>query len=125
MKMKSSTGFASAALILGALCAVPAMAQTATGVPNPNTYYGRHHPFVERSDTYFDSHPEEEEALRKHPDLVDNHKWMKNHPDLQAYLASHPGVRHRIKSDPSAFMHREHRYDVSKEHWEQKHHEHE
>jgi hypothetical protein len=141
--VKYSFGFISAALFVGLLGAAPAMAQTATGVPmppNPMGNYGEHHPYAERANSYFDSHPQEAAELQKHPGLIDDPKYLHEHPDLESYLHSHPGVRNRFKSHPEAFMHREEHFNANynwnqhphhhmnqqqwnqaKEHWQQNH----
>lgn len=62
-------------------------------------------------DAFMDSHPEIAEQLKKDPSLVNNKKFVADHPALQQFLADHPGVREEIKENPSAFMYREQRYD--------------
>jgi hypothetical protein len=51
-----------------------------------------------------DSHPEIAEQLRKNPSLVNNEEFVENHPALQQFLASHPGVREEYKENPNGFM---------------------
>jgi GrpB-like predicted nucleotidyltransferase (UPF0157 family) len=62
-------------------------------------------------DRFMDSHPEIAEQLRKDPSLVDNKKFVEQHPALQQYLATHPGVREEYKENPTAFMRQEERFD--------------
>ena len=62
-------------------------------------------------DRFLDSHPEIAEQLRKDPSLVNKKEFVAGHPALQQFLAQHPGVREEIKENPSAFMHREQRFD--------------
>jgi len=62
-------------------------------------------------DRFMDSHPEIAEQLRRDPSLVNDQKFVKNHPELQEFLAEHPGVREEYKENPNAFMHREERFD--------------
>jgi hypothetical protein len=62
-------------------------------------------------DRFMDSHPEIAEQLRKDPSLVDDKKFVGNHPALQQFLAEHPGVREEYKEHPNAFMRDEERYD--------------
>lgn len=62
-------------------------------------------------DGFMDSHPEIAEQLRKNPALVDDKKFVKNHPALQEFLEDHPGVREELKENPNAFMNREERFD--------------
>jgi len=62
-------------------------------------------------DWFMDRHPEIAEQLRKDPSLIDNRKWMADHPALQEFLENHPGVREEFKENPNAFMRHEERYD--------------
>ena len=62
-------------------------------------------------DRFMDSHPEIAEQLRKDPSLVNNKKFVENHPALQQFLAEHPGVREEYKENPNAFMRQEERFD--------------
>jgi phage-related protein len=62
-------------------------------------------------DGFMDSHPEIAEQLKKNPALIDDKKFVKNHPELQEFLANHPGVREEMKENPNAFMNREERFD--------------
>jgi hypothetical protein len=64
-----------------------------------------------RFNQFLDSHRETAEQLRKDPSLVDNQQFLQSHPELQAYLHDHPGIRQRIKGDPSAFMQADERFD--------------
>ena len=58
-----------------------------------------------------DSHPEIAEQLRRDPSLVNDKKFVDNHPDLQQFLAEHPGVREEYKENPNGFMRQEQRFD--------------
>ncbi len=62
-------------------------------------------------DRFMDSHPEIAERLSKDPSLVNDKKFVQNHPALQQFLADHPGVREEYKENPNAFMHQEERFD--------------
>jgi len=62
-------------------------------------------------DRFMDGHPEIAEQLRKDPSLVNDKKFVGNHPALQQFLADHPGVREEYKENPNAFMHQEQRFD--------------
>jgi hypothetical protein len=63
------------------------------------------------TDRFFDSHPEIAEQLRKDPSLVNNQKFVQEHPALQQYLQQHPEVRDDFKENPNAFMRQEQRFD--------------
>jgi len=62
-------------------------------------------------DRFLDNHREIAEQLRKDPSLVDNQKFLNDHPVLQSYLKDHPGVRQELRENPNAFMQEEARYD--------------
>ena len=62
-------------------------------------------------DQFLDSHREIAEQVREDPSLLDNQKFLKDHPDLQRYLWNHPGVREEVKENPTAFVHAENRYE--------------
>lgn len=62
---------------------------------------------------FLDSHREIAEQLRKDPNLIDDHKFVDDHPALHDYLRDHPSVRDEIKQNPDAFMHREDRIDAN------------
>jgi len=62
-------------------------------------------------DRFLDSHPEIAERLRKDPSLVNDNKFVGDHPALQQFLAEHPGVREEYKEKPNAFMRQEQRFD--------------
>jgi hypothetical protein len=62
-------------------------------------------------DRFLDSHPEVAEQLRKNPSLVNDKKFVDQHPALQSYLQQHPGVREEFRENPNAFMRQEQRFD--------------
>lgn len=62
-------------------------------------------------DRFLDSHPEVAEQLQKDPALVNDKKFVQQHPALQSYLQQNPGVREEFQENPNAFMHREQRFD--------------
>jgi phage-related protein len=66
---------------------------------------------LKNMDAFMDGHPEIAEQLRKDPSLVNNKKFVADHPALQQFLANHPGVREEYKENPNAFMNREERFD--------------
>jgi hypothetical protein len=62
-------------------------------------------------DHFLDKHPEIAEQLRKDPSLIDNRRFVADHPELQAYLQEHPRVSAEFHEHPNVFMHDEERYD--------------
>lgn len=62
-------------------------------------------------DSFLDRHPEIAEQLQKDPSLVNNRKFVDNHPALKEFLVGHPEIREELAENPNAFMHREGRFD--------------
>src|SRR5260370_39073267 len=54
--------------------------------------------------------------LRKDPSLSNNRQWVENHPALQEFLQTHPGVREEFRENPNAFMQPEERFDQREDH---------
>src|SRR5439155_270499 len=50
-------------------------------------------------DRFLDSHPEIAEQLRKNPALVNDSKFVHQHPALQSYLQQHPDVREEFREN--------------------------
>ncbi|MGA7906663.1 MAG: hypothetical protein WCA16_04575 [Candidatus Sulfotelmatobacter sp.] len=72
---------------------------------------------VATMDEFLDKHPEIAEQLQKNPKLIDDQKWIANHPALQDFMADHPEVRQQFDEHPYAFMRDENR----DERWEDRH----
>jgi hypothetical protein len=66
-----------------------------------------------RTDNYLDQHPEVAKELSRNPKLVDDPRYVNNHPGLKDFLEDHPKVREDIKSHPNAFMKRYRKYEGS------------
>ena len=62
---------------------------------------------------FLDYHPEIAQQLAKHPSLVNNADYLRNHPELRQYLQGHPALAQEITTHPDAFMAAEQRYDAS------------
>jgi hypothetical protein len=69
-----------------------------------------------RMDQFLDKHPEIAEQLQKDPKLIDDQKWVANHPELQQFMKSHPEVRQQFDEHPYAFMHDEDRLNQLRDH---------
>jgi hypothetical protein len=86
---------------------------------NPNAFMhqedryerGEDRRFATTADRFFDSHPEIAEQLHKDPSLVNDQRFVEQHPDLQQFLAQHPELRQEFRENPKAFMQQENRYD--------------
>ena len=62
-------------------------------------------------DQFLDTHPAIAEQLRKDPSLVNDKKFVANHPELKEFLQSHGGVAQELSQNPDAFMRQEQRFD--------------
>jgi hypothetical protein len=62
---------------------------------------------VANFDRFLDDHREIAQQVRKDPSLLDNQKFVQDHPALETYLQDNPGVRDQIRQDPNAFMRQE------------------
>src|SRR5216683_4693157 len=62
-------------------------------------------------DKFLDNHREIAEQIRRNPALVNNQRFLADHPELQAYFGEHKGVREEIGENPQAFMREENRFD--------------
>ena len=62
-------------------------------------------------DQFLDAHPEIAEQLRKDPSLVNDKRFVANHPELKEFLQSHSGVAQELSQNPDAFMRQEQRFD--------------
>jgi len=70
------------------------------------------HP-MRSTDHYLDQHPEVAKQLGAHPGLVDNPKYMADHPGLREFFEKHPVARADWKSHPHRFLAHEEKYDKS------------
>jgi len=59
---------------------------------------------MENFDRFLSGHREIAEQVRKDPSLLDDRRFVDNHPALQAYLQQNPGVHEQLRQDPNAFM---------------------
>jgi hypothetical protein len=66
---------------------------------------------VANFDRFLDDHREIAQQVRKDPSLLDNQKFVHDHPALESYLRDNPGVRDQIRQDPNAFMRQEDAYN--------------
>jgi hypothetical protein len=66
---------------------------------------------IAEMDHFLDEHPEIAQQLRKDPSLIDNRRWVSDHPALQEYLQNHPQISATFRTNPNLFMRDEERYD--------------
>jgi|SRR5579862_7150879 hypothetical protein len=62
-------------------------------------------------DNYLDQHPQQQKDLMQNPNLINDPKYMAEHPELHQYLQSHPHLAEQLKNNPKQVMNREQHYD--------------
>lgn len=71
---------------------------------------GGAHPLA-NTDHYMDEHPDVAQQLQAHPGLVNDPKFVANHPGLQGFLANHPVAATKWQNHPKGYMQHEDRYN--------------
>ena len=86
---------------------------------NPSAFMQREQRFDQREDAgrgdmrrgeltsfgqFLGSHSLIAQQLSQNPSLVNNKKWLANHPEARDYLQSHPGAKQEFTQNPQAFM---------------------
>ena len=107
--------FTLSALIISIWCGRPVMAQStpsqADATSRPTQENESTGAELARFNQFLDSHREINEQLRKDPSLMNNERFVKDHPALQSYLHDHPDIREEIRENPNSFMRQEYRFD--------------
>jgi hypothetical protein len=62
---------------------------------------------LQNFDRFLDSHPQIKSDLTRNPSLVNDSRYVQDHPELREFLASHNGVREELREYPGAFMRQE------------------
>jgi len=58
-------------------------------------------------DAFLDAHPDIDAQLRTNPLLINDAKWLRDHPQLLSYFDQHPQAKSEIAESPSYFIRRE------------------
>jgi hypothetical protein len=58
---------------------------------------------LSNTDAYLARHPGVAKELSNNPHLIDDPKYLADHPDLQTYLNNHPGVKREWQDHPEYF----------------------
>jgi hypothetical protein len=66
---------------------------------------------VDEFNRFLGDHREINEALMKDPNLVNDRRFVDDHPALKNFLQDHPQIREQIDQNPTAFMQQEERLD--------------
>ncbi|HEY3129818.1 MAG: hypothetical protein DMG84_15635 [Acidobacteria bacterium] len=102
MTIKQLERWAAAGLFLAALMAVPSFARAQNTADNDTTRQE-----LRTFDQFLDNHPQIANDLKKHPALVNDAGFVRQHRELGDFLRDHPRVREELKENPGAFMNRE------------------
>lgn len=58
---------------------------------------------MNRTDSYLTKHPEMAKELNKNPGLINDPKYLADHPSLNNYLKEHPGAAKEWQDHPQAY----------------------
>ncbi len=108
MKRKGIFTFVSAALFAGAMT-TPSFAQWGRPAVDPDITTN----MVSSFDHYMDTHPADGQVLRQNPSLINDQRFINNHPALGSYLDQHPGLAREFSEHPNQFMHAENNFQHS------------
>src|SRR6266571_1814378 len=117
MTIKQLERWAAAGLVLAALMAVPSFARAQNTADNDTTRQE-----LRTFDQFLDNHPQIANDLKKHPALVNDAGFVRQHRELGDFLRDHPRVREELKENPGAFMNRERGLEGKEEKTEGKKH---
>jgi hypothetical protein len=112
------------AVLLGISTVAPAQTQTANPSPSPaQPVPTSAAPTSDRTaagqfDRLLDQHPQVAQELRKNPSLINDPKFLAEHPQMAQYLDKHPQLKQDFAKNPERTMHREehlnHRMEVQR-----------
>ena len=87
----------------------PNLKQSAAANPNSivhsteRTAVERDHQQLNESNKYLSEHPEIKQQLKNNPKLIDDPKYLAEHPGLDKELKEHPEIRQEAMSHPKDF----------------------
>lgn len=58
-------------------------------------------------DAFLESHTATARLLSRNPDLINDRRFVRQHPALQEWLDNHPRIARKIENDPDAFLQRD------------------
>jgi hypothetical protein len=64
-------------------------------------------PETSNFDAFLDTHPDIDAQLRTNPLLINDQKWVHDHPEVLVYFDRHPQAKKEIAGSPSYFIRRE------------------
>ena len=82
---------------------VPAQPTPVAGAPTP-------HP-IANFNRFLENHPRVARELAHNPKLIDNKRFVQNHPQLESFLKNHPEARRDFRQHPEKFMRAERKFD--------------
>ena len=115
MPMKGIPGSVGARLLaasmsLATLVAVPCFASGAPDDPQAAKNTMRD-PDLDALDAFLDSTPEVSKDVHQNPALLNDQKYIADHPGLAKLLQEHPRVRELARKNPQAVLRQERRWD--------------
>jgi GrpB-like predicted nucleotidyltransferase (UPF0157 family) len=73
---------------------------------------------VARLDRFLDDHPEVAHDLRSNPWIVNDRRYLEDHPSFRDFLGDHPTIREELQQSPRAVLDQERRFDRDDAHGE-------
>ena len=64
-------------------------------------------------DKFLDAHPAIAADVRQNPSLVNDPRYVKQHPELNGFFQNHPHAAEELKENPAAFTTAENKYEKS------------
>jgi hypothetical protein len=67
-------------------------------------------------DRYLTNHPEAAKELHENPSLINDPKWLGQHPDVQKYMVQHPNLKQSAVSNPKSLVNNTERHTIQEDH---------
>jgi hypothetical protein len=67
-------------------------------------------------DRYLNNHPEAAKELHENPSLVNDPKWLGQHPEVQRYMNQHPNVKQSAAANPKSIVNSTERNTLQQDH---------
>ena len=89
------------------------VAQTSATDPTIQAPSGREQ---NQMDRYLTNHPEAAKELHENPSLINDPKWLGQHPDVQKYMVQHPNLKQSAVSNPKSLVNNTERHTIQQDH---------
>ncbi len=67
-------------------------------------------------DRYLTNHPEEAKQLHENPNLVNDPKWLAQHPKVQSYMNQHPSLKQSAAANPKSLVNNTEHHTLEQDH---------